>query len=56
MVMQVKGEFASFVAGGRGFYCKIMASKGVKAYVANNIKHVLNDDAWDNLMESWGDT
>ena len=48
-------EYGKVIALNNGFQCKILASQGVTAYVANGIKHVLHDAGWDAMMEGWDD-
>lgn len=48
-------EYAEVTAKNNGFQCKIMQSRGVTAYVAEGVKHVLADAGWDAMMEGWDD-
>lgn len=50
-----KEEYAGVIAKNNGFPCKILASRGVTAYVAENTKHVLADAGCDAMMEGWDD-
>lgn len=48
-------EYSEVVAKNNGFLCQILASRGVTAYVADGVKHVLPDAGWDAMMEGWDD-
>lgn len=48
-------EYSDVLSLGGGFICKVMAGRGVTAYVAGGVKNILADKYWDALMDGWGD-